>query len=207
MREVEGLKSEAVIFLCIICFFSLFGFILGFWIQLTENALYQTLSAIIEALSVLLGLIGVFVIFRLEIQDREVRDARDELNVFYPRDRPDFVTERADYTPPEELLKKVKKISRRNPEYFGKDIEHVIKCVKRLQEAIRRKKEIKSLMQLPLFYMMMILSLSLVLLPFSSLTAKSLHSAVRFSYIMCLTGASIYAIIRTLRSLMRLVFE
>ena len=207
MKEVEIPKSEVVIIFCIAFFSSLCGFTFGFWIELTENALYQTLTAIIETLSVFLGLIGVFVVFRLEIQDHEVRDARDELNIFYPRDRPDYVTERADYTPPKELFEKVKKMLKENPEYFGKDSEHVIKRVKRLQKAIERKNKIKKLMQLPLIYMMIILTISLILLPFSGLSAKSLHSTIRFSYIMSLTGLSIYTITRTLKSLLRLVFE
>ena len=155
----------------------------------------------------LLGLFGVFVIFRLEIQEHEVRDARDELNVFYPRDRPDFVRERADYTPPEELLEKVEKTLEENPESFRNNRNHVIKRVERLRKAIDRKKRIKELMLLPLVCMAIILTLSLILLPFSGVSVKHLTSPVIFLYIMILTGLSVYAITRTLGSLVKLIFE
>lgn len=203
-----GLKiSEAIILLFIVVLFGLFGYVAGSLFELTESALYQTLSAIIESLSVLLGLFGVFFVFRLEIQEREVRDARDELNVFYPMDRPDFVRERADYTPSEELLEKVETILEENPESFRNNRNHVIKRVERLGKAIDRKKRIKELMLLPLVCMAIILILSLILLPFSGVSVKHLTSPVIFSYIMILTGLSVYAITRTLGSLVKLIFE
>jgi len=178
----------------IILFCGALGLLLGFFTELTENALYQTLSTIVEALSALVGIFGVFAVFRLDIQDREVREARDELDVIYHRERPDFVTERVHYTPPEQLLRMVEEKLKENPNHFAASIDEVIRRRDRLREAIEKQRKLKDIIRFPLIFMIITIGFSLAFLPLTGVPALRIPSYVRAMYMMVMIGFAIYAL-------------
>lgn len=185
----HNIKIVLIILLC-----SALGLLLGFFTELTENALYQTLSTIVEALSTLVGIFGVFAVFRLDIQDREVREARDELDAIYYSGRPDFVIERVHYTPPEQLLTMVEEKLKENPSYFAVSIDEVIRRRDRLKEAIEKQRKLKDVIKFPLIFMIITIGFSLAFLPLTGVPALRIPSYVRATYMMVMIGFAIYAL-------------
>ena len=183
------IKIVLIILLC-----GALGLLLGFFTELTENALYQTLSTIVEALSALVGIFGVFAVFRLDIQDREVREARDELDAICYRGRPDFVIERVHYTPPEQLLSMVEEKLKENPSYFAVNIHEVTRRRDRLKEAIEKQRKLKDIIKFPLIFMIITIGFSLAFLPLTGVPALRIPSYVRATYMMVMIGFAIYAL-------------
>lgn len=197
-KEEKKLRSIFTIkwFLIYALAFAFTGFLLEFRFTVEKDTLRLMITAIIPAFASLLAFLGIFAVFRLQIQENKIRDARDELNALYPGGgRPDYVKVRIHYTPAEKLVEEVNKhLVERSPDdnswFHGGNREELIKRKNRLEEMLNVNKEVKELMRFPLAATATLILISLVYLSIGDTI-----SIGRFAHAMFLVGFSSWVLL------------
>jgi len=191
MRVMAELSRIVVVVLVSISI----GAILGYYSEFTESALYQTLTAVIECLAILLGLFGVFAAFRLELQERDLREATHALNIVYD----------TSLKPPSEVYEKGKEMmeKKRMPSGLTNEgVKHVQKWLNELHRSIKKKNDLKEMIRFPLVCITILLVASLMALPIIGLFARSITTAL----IIGIVGFSVYTVYSTVDSLEKFIF-
>jgi hypothetical protein len=136
-KEKSGLRSVFTIkwFIIYWFIFGLIGYLLGFRFTMEKNTFDLLVTAIIPAFASLLAFLGIFAVFRLQIQESKISNARDGLIALYP------VGDGSD----EELIGAINKRLVENPPddnswFRGGNREELIKRKQRLEERLNETK-------------------------------------------------------------------